>query len=120
MVECYERTESIIPQQALALANSALVLDKARLLAAKLSKDAADFVGAAFEHILGRPPTEAERAESETFLSEQAALLADPSKLKPFDGGTAPKVPPAAAAAQRAREDLVQVLFNHNEFVTIR
>jgi hypothetical protein len=29
-------------------------------------------------------------------------------------------MPPSADPAQRARENLVQVLFNHNDFVTIR
>ena len=29
-------------------------------------------------------------------------------------------VPPAADPAQRARENLVHVLFNHNDFVTVR
>ncbi len=123
VTECYERSESVVPHQALAMANSALVLEKARVLAAKLSKESAEsgpFVGAAYEHVLGRAPSAAERTECEQFLAEQAALLTDPKKLKAFEGGGAGKVPPATDPGQRAREDLVQVLFNHNEFVTIR
>src|SRR5262249_31221545 len=59
VVECYRRDESIVPQQALAMANNPLVLAQARLLARKLSAQQADaaFIAAAFERILGRPPT---------------------------------------------------------------
>jgi hypothetical protein len=119
VTECYERTESVVPHQALALANSSLVLEKSRLLAAKMAKDA-DFVGSMFERILNRPPTEAERRECEAFLSSQKALLSGGTKLSPFSGGAPVKVEPSADPAQRAREDLVQVLFNHNDFVMIR
>ena len=38
--ECYERRESVIPQQALAMSNSALVLNQSRLLARQLSQAA--------------------------------------------------------------------------------
>src|SRR4029077_20863219 len=55
--ECYERRESVIPQQALALSNSALALTQARLLARRLSAladgtTANGFVTAAFEQVL--------------------------------------------------------------------
>src|SRR5712692_7676596 len=36
VTECYARTESVVPQQALALANSSLVLEQSRLLARRL------------------------------------------------------------------------------------
>jgi len=123
VTECYERTESVVPQQALALANSTLVLEKSRLLAARLSKEApaaGDFVASAFERILSRPPTEAERKECLGFLGAQKELLSGGAKLAPFGGGAAVKVEPSPDPAQRAREDLVQVLFNHNDFVMIR
>ena len=123
VTECYERGESVVPQQALALANSTLVLEKSRLLAARLSKEAPatdDFVADAFERILGRLPTVAERKECGDFLKNQEALLAGGGKLSPFSGGAAIKIGPAAQPVQRAREDLVQVLFNHNDFVMIR
>ena len=59
--ECYERQESIIPQQALALHNSALALNASREVAKQLAKekDATAFVTAAFERILGRHLAEA-------------------------------------------------------------
>jgi hypothetical protein len=126
VTECYQRTESIIPQQALALSNSSLVLAQSRLLSARLTKQAGEqpaanaaFVKAAFQAVLGRPPTEQEQAECEKFLTEQAALLAD-KKLTPFGGAGAAPVPPSPVPHLRAREGLVHVLMNHNDFVTIR
>jgi hypothetical protein len=123
--ECYERRESVIPQQALSLSNSPLALAQARLLAQRLSAaadgtTAGGFVIAAFEQVLGRPPTAEERTRCLRFLSEQATLLQDPAKLTAFPPGPDGVVPPAADPAQRARENLVHVLFNHNDFVTIR
>src|SRR5262249_35974368 len=54
--ECYERRESVIPQQALALHNSALALNASREIAKQLAKekDTPAFVTAAFERVLGR------------------------------------------------------------------
>jgi hypothetical protein len=123
VTECYERTESVVPQQALAMANSVLVLEKSRLLAAALSReapDALDFIATAYERILSRLPTAAERKECLAFLGSQKDLLGGGAKLAPFAGGVPVKVAPSADPAQRAREDLVQVLFNHNDFVMIR
>lgn len=116
--ECYRRDESIVPQQALSLVNSRLTLEQARRLAAKLPR--ASFVDAAFESILNRPPTATERDDAATFLVQQARLLADPTKLKPFETGVASTLKPSTDPDQRARENLVHVLFNLNEFVTIR
>jgi hypothetical protein len=118
--ECYERRESVVPQQALALYNSALALGQARLLAGRLAKSDADFITAGFEQVLGRPPTAEERTRCQRFLQEQAGLLRDPSRLTAFPPAADAVVPPAADPAQRAREDLIHVLFNHNDFVTIR
>lgn len=116
--ECYRREESIVPQQALSLANSRLTLEQARRLAGKLPVDG--FIGAAFEAVLNRPPTPVERDDASTFLVQQAKLLAEPAKLKPFETGVATPLKPSADPAPRARENLVHVLFNLNEFVTIR
>jgi hypothetical protein len=124
--ECYRRSESIVPQQALALANSDTSLNQARLLAKKLSELAAKdatparaFVQIAYEQILSREPTTAEQAECETFLTSQAAMLRDVGKLTPLTGGPKAAVAPAADPVQRARENLTLVLYNHNDFVTI-
>jgi hypothetical protein len=123
MVECYERSESVIPQQALALENSVLVLEASRRLASKLTKEAPvqeDFVRIAFEHILNRAPTANECSECARFLSEQSRLLANPAELTAFGGGSTPKTAPSGDPSQRARENLIQALLNLNEFVTIR
>jgi hypothetical protein len=123
VTECYRRVESVVPQQALALANSTLSQAQARLLARKLASQAGDpaaFVRLGFEHVLGRLPTEAEQRDCERFLTDQATLLADRAKLSAFTSGPASSVPPSADPTMRAREDLIHVLMNHNEFVTIR
>ena len=75
--ECYERRESVIPQQALALHNSTLALNMSRELARQIggrTADSAAFVTAAFEHVLSRPPMAEERARCEAFLRGQTAL----------------------------------------------
>jgi hypothetical protein len=127
-VECYRRVESIVPQQPLALMNSGLSVASARLLARTLTRrlggaapetDAA-FVTAAFEHLLARPPSAEEQSKCATFLRRQAALFGDPTRLKPLPGAAPVEPPPAAEPHLRARENLIHVLFNYNEFVTIR
>ena len=119
--ECYERRESVVPQQALALHNSALALNVSREVAKQLAKEKGDpaFVTRAFEHILCRSPTADESKRCEQFLRDATALYAKPEKLTPFPAGPA-VTPPATDPAQRAREDLVHVLLNHNDFVTVR
>jgi hypothetical protein len=123
--ECYRRSQSIVPQQALALANSSLALAQSRLLARALTKEVgpgADdlFIRAGFEQVLGRPPTADEQAACRQFLADQAALLADRKKLTAFGASAPGPVSPSAEAALRAREGLIHVLLNHHEFVTIR
>src|SRR5581483_5049950 len=127
--ECYMRSESVVPQQALAMANSQLVLVNARLLARKLAdkvgaapapNNARAFVALAFAHTLGRPASSEEEAACVRFLNAQVTLLQAQKNLTQFPGGTSLPVPPAADPHLRARENLVHVLFNHNEFVTIR
>jgi hypothetical protein len=126
VTECYQRTVSIVPQQALAMANSTLVLAQARLLTRKITKQLgetatpSDFIRTGFEHVLCRVPTDQEQALCGEFLTRQAQLLADPKGLSRFTGGQSPSVAPGATPEMRARENLIHVLLNHNEFVTIR
>ena len=97
--ECYFRRPSVMPQQALALANSQLVVDEAKLLATAIAKqclDQDDFIRGAFLHVLARPATNEELAACRMFLKN--------SKSSP----------------DRGRENLMVVLFNHNDFVMIR
>jgi len=119
--ECYERRDSVIPQQAMALHNSTLSLNVSRELARQVGKlhDSTAFVSAAFYRVLGRAPTDEERMRCEQFLKEQAILFAKPEKLTPFPPGES-VTPPSSDPMTRAREDLIHVLLNHNDFVTIR
>lgn len=106
--DCYRRSESVLPQQALTLTNSRLLLDHSRILARKLNTAVADenaFIVAAFEQVLTRRPTEPEVTACREFLVKQTTLLR----------GAA-----AADADQRAREGLVRALFNHGDFLTMR
>ncbi len=117
--ECYRRHESVVPQQALALFNSALALNQSRRLAKQLAdRESGPFVRAAYEAILSRLPTPTEAVRCETFLREQAVLYARPGT--PFPPASGQVLPAATDPVQRAREDLLQVLLNHNDFVTIR
>lgn len=126
--QCYERRESIMPQQALALANSRLSLIESRRLARRLhgeiASDSAGLVVAAFERVLSRPPSDAERAECERFLTEQAELFRREQSRRAgsltgatMNGTDLEK--PSADPALRARENLVHALLNHHEFVTL-
>ena len=128
--ECYKRDESIVPQQALALANSVLVKTQSRRLAQSImaksgpggeqKMDDAQFIDRAFNAILSRPPTQDESGACLQFLKDQAALLSDPSRLTPAAVGDAAAQPAATGPEARARENLVLVLFNHNDFISIR
>ena len=121
---CYRRFESIAPQQALALSNSEMSFTQSRLLARrifdKVGNNSHEFVAAAFETVLARAPSSEEAAESLKFLQQQTQLLKESTKLTEFKSGEASPVPAAADPSLRARESLVHVLINRNEFVTIR
>ena len=125
--ECYRRSESIVPLQALALANSAVSIEQSRVLAKYLSEKSSSesapdkvFVELAFEQIVGRAPSAAELSECRVFLTSQTELLRSPEKLTTVAGGAKASTLPSADPAQRARESLTHVLFNHNDFVTVR
>jgi len=96
-----------------------LSLAMAREVAGQLSS-APDFVDSTFARILGRSATSVEKRESVKYLGEQTEFYGDRGKLTPFKSGPAATVKPSEDAAQRARESFVHVLFNHNDFVTIR
>ncbi len=115
---CYRRKESIVPHQSLALMNSGLALDSARTLAGQLSRQA-DFITAAFEAVLGRPPSPAEQKRCERFLAEHAAIL-ETNGLPQFSAGGSAKLAPADDPTMRAKENLVHVLLLHNDFVTLQ
>jgi hypothetical protein len=123
--ECYQRDESIVPQQALALANSPLAKNQSRLLVAQLSGMASSeqpevFIEAAFEQVLGRSPAADELAVCRDFLVTQAKLFAAPNQLTTNSVGDPGTVHAATEPTIRARENLVHVLLNHHDFVTVR
>jgi hypothetical protein len=129
VTDCYRRSETVVPQQALAMVNSPLSLAQARRLAGSLAAELKTeatpeseqaFVVTAFDRILCRPATEEERSTCLEFLSEQAARLAKPQELVAFTSGDENAIKPAADAHQRARENLIHVLLNHNDFLTVR
>jgi len=116
--ECYRREQSIVPQQALALSNSSLVLEAASRIAkhivessasrgAETASDAhadAAFVREAYAYVLGFSAQDAEVAACLRALAtwRAASNVQDP------------------AAGQSARANLVWALLNHNDFVTLR
>ncbi|MFM7322623.1 MAG: DUF1553 domain-containing protein, partial [Armatimonadota bacterium] len=105
VTECYERKQSVLPQQALALANSELALREARALATAIIAElpypeaAPRFIDRAWNRVLGRSPRPDELRLALGFLAERTG-------------------PPATLARRYA--NLVLVLFNHTDFVTIR
>ncbi|MBE85234.1 MAG: hypothetical protein CME21_21980 [Gemmatimonadetes bacterium] len=117
--DCYRRSESLVPQQALGMSNSVLAVNAGRSLTKKLveaNPKGPEFIVAAFETILSRPPTSEESAACASFLSRQRTLFEETGlPAKP----TAPLAPASTDARLRAREGLVRVLLNHHEFVTI-
>ena len=120
--DCYSRTSSVQPQQALALINSELTKSLSRQLEKRLwtlansntsESNEADvpsrFVRIAFLQVLNREPREQEVLSSLKFLKEQAGRL---TALDDTSPGFVP--------SERARENLLHALMSHNDFVTIR
>jgi hypothetical protein len=108
--ECYRRSVTVTPQQALALHNSSLSLHMAERSAARLTAEVgsqpehdAGFVIAAFRRTLSREPSADELRLAVEFLQ----------RSPPTDR-------PAAAWRMSQRTHVLHVLFNHNDFVTVR
>ena len=116
---CYRRKESVVPHQSLAMMNSGLTLDHARIIAAQIAATGNDFVTTAFQTVLSRLPTDRELERCQEFLAEQTAGFAQQS-AESFPAGGSAKRSPASDTEQRARENLVHVLLLHNDFITIR
>jgi hypothetical protein len=109
--ECYRREQSIVPQQALALANSQLSLDAAQRIFEQINKvssdaegkalDDTDFVRHAFLTVLASEPSAEELAACTRAMSAWREPAENESKGD-------------------ARVNLVWALLNHNDFVTLR
>jgi len=126
-LDCYRRSSSIIPQQALALTNSSLVhqssvaivkawqesvssaaTDTAGDITASditASDITARFIEHLFARILCRFPNEEELRVCREILDQQQQFA---------------DAPQSAAALTQARESLARILLNHNDFVTVR
>jgi mono/diheme cytochrome c family protein len=110
VLECYRRSESIVPAQALALSNSRFSLTMAAKISARLHDrlgptSDARFISSAFEAILAVSPSPAERATCEQAIAELTRVLREQATADP---------------GRRARDDLVLALLSHNDFITIR
>jgi hypothetical protein len=112
VLQCYRRDVSVLPQQALALANSRVTLQMAGNLAARLDREtlapggaarAQALVQSAFRCILTREATPDEQTACVDFLRRADTLL-----------------PAEPGRDRRAFESLVVALLNHNDFITIR
>ena len=108
-----------MPQQALAMINSELTITQARRLVrywkGEPLEDAALYSKAMFEHILSRAATDDEVITCVRFLSDCASRSAPSDVAANQDDLSKPSADPAT----RAREQLVHVLMNHHEFVSI-
>lgn len=113
LLQCYRRSESIVPQQALALANSQLSISMAGKIAeqitAKLeSSDIQPFISMAIETLLGRPSTAAEREACLKFCNQLHTVLKEQTDSSESE------------LTNRVRSRLIHSLLNHNDFVSIR
>jgi hypothetical protein len=93
--EAYRRVLSVVPQQALVLANSPFVQQQAKIIAERLSpeKEDAKFVEAVVLSLLGRQPKAGELQKGLQFLENKT---------------------------ESRRAELVQAFLNHSDFITLR
>jgi mono/diheme cytochrome c family protein len=110
VLECYRRSDSIVPQQALALENSPLATAMAekiadRITAAHPNASERDFIQAAFLMVLCVEPSEVEFATTADALARLTAAAKLKNRPDP---------------QRHVRISLVQALLNHNDFVTVR
>ena len=108
VLDCYRRSQSIVPQQALALENSPLAAAMAQKIAQRIGAqpmDDARFIREAFALILGAEPNNAEQAAMAQAMAQLTAAAKSSRHANP---------------AMQARANLVHALLNHNDFVTIR
>ncbi|MFO0429058.1 MAG: DUF1553 domain-containing protein [Planctomyces sp.] len=101
--DCYRREHSIVPQQALALSNSAQAMEAAEQISARITKtspEEAVFIREAFRVLVGIDASEEEIAAGREAVDAWRRLP---------DGSDAV-----------ARTSFVWALINHNDFVTLR
>lgn len=120
--DAYQRTESVRPQQALALTNGPLTrrisqtfVHRWQQTFIEQGRELSDLalIDHAFRSLLSRPPTASEQQYCVDFLRRQVARLAvvvPSGETKPMNQAT----------VDQARASLVHALFSHNDFVTVR
>jgi hypothetical protein len=123
VLECYRREQSVVPQQALALANSELthelipqiadrIIDMAKMVEPTNSEtlDVASeaWVRSAFVVVLGRMCTAAELSRCQQAISQWHAQELEQGSLDTAD------------RSRKIVGNLIWVLLNHNDFVTVR
>jgi len=110
VLDCYRRSESVLPQQALALANSKLAMVAAGKLAERLAKEYSaatddEFIRTTYETVLAVEPAKGELEVCAETLMQLRSLAEKQGHKDPV---------------ARARAGLVHALFNHNDFITVR
>lgn len=110
VTECYRRDESIVPQQALALSHSRVVLDSVPAITQRIKKQAGqspeEFVRFSFMWILGLEPTQQELELCLSMLMETG----DQSQVSNSEEN---------ANEFSKQEELVWVLLNHHHFLQV-
>lgn len=109
--DCYRRTRTVIPQQALALTNSSLVHEIAPLIRSTLTQQSNNStlgesdittVHSLFKLILSRQPSPAEAELCLSYIqNKDNQTNSEPTREKRLDS-------------------LIRILLNHNDFITIR
>lgn len=112
LLQCYRRSESVVPQQALALANSKLALTAAAEIEKRISEtvselDQVEFIQAAFETLLARAATGQEVQACVGFCQQVDDLLTKEAVAE-------------TDRTSRIRKRLIDSLLNHNDFISIR
>ncbi len=118
VTECYQRRPSVIPQQALALGNSEIAFRQAERIAAQLTKESRsddEFVQRAYQRVLARRAKAAELTLCREFLTQPPSRPAVPD-----DQSVNQKAAATGVSRERQRANLLLVLLNHSDFVTVR
>ncbi|MFN7877717.1 MAG: PSD1 and planctomycete cytochrome C domain-containing protein [Pirellula sp.] len=110
VTECYRRDESIVPQQALAMSHSRIILENVSAIAGRIrglaKEDSEQFTRIAFMWILGLDPTEDELQLCRAMIEEdnrRTGVLNDEEKSVSFS----------------RQEELIWVLLNHHHFLQV-
>lgn len=133
--ECYRRTSTVMPQQALALTNSPLLVHYGRMLAARIEREHKEggsdteltddaFIATLFGIVLSRSPTQEETDIALEFLDKQRQIfqqvLSEQSTQQTTQQPGHELIPIATEPVHRARQNLAVGLFGHNDFVMVR